>query len=387
MAAPVMLVVMENQQRTPNVIGSSSAPYINNTLVAQFPQFTNYWGASHPSLPNYLELWCGSTFGITDDNPPSSHTNVVGQPNLGAQLDTAGISWKGYFENIVSGGTDAYGNTLYQVHHNPCAYTNTDTAKQVELSANRAGLISDLNSGSPPSFCLVVPNMLNDMHDPGSDIPTAVAQGDLWLSTFIPAVQGTSWYAAGGTILVIWDEGATATAYSPGGIGSPVTSGGPIPGVAISAALKGTADYTAPLSHAGLLRGIELHYGLPLLGDAANGSYGDITGLLQSFTSKLGIYVGWAGSPSAQAAELGLSTFPYYMAFVNGNTAASMVTHGNPGVQDVVAAANAAGSRLIFPFNPATNDVTLASAASGGMNSTATFCGNYLVANGQANAI
>jgi phosphatidylinositol-3-phosphatase len=61
----LLLLVMENQQ-VPNIPGSQNA--LNITELAQrFPMATQYFATSHPSLPNYLELWAGSTFGITDD--------------------------------------------------------------------------------------------------------------------------------------------------------------------------------------------------------------------------------------------------------------------------------------------------------------------------------
>ena len=56
---------MENKE-TGKIIGSQSAPFINS-LAAQFGQAQNYFAISHPSLPNYLALTGGRTFGITTD--------------------------------------------------------------------------------------------------------------------------------------------------------------------------------------------------------------------------------------------------------------------------------------------------------------------------------
>src|SRR5215471_10700200 len=58
---------------------------------------TNYFAISHPSLPNYIAAVAGTTFGITDDAPPSTH-NLTGA-SIFDRLDAADISWKVYAED------------------------------------------------------------------------------------------------------------------------------------------------------------------------------------------------------------------------------------------------------------------------------------------------
>ena len=48
----VVVIVMENKEYG-DVIGSSSAPYVNR-LARRYGLATNSYGVSHPSLPNYL---------------------------------------------------------------------------------------------------------------------------------------------------------------------------------------------------------------------------------------------------------------------------------------------------------------------------------------------
>ena len=57
----VFLIVMENHEYG-SVIGSSAAPYLNS-LAGSYGLATNYYAASHPSLPNYLALTAGSRLG------------------------------------------------------------------------------------------------------------------------------------------------------------------------------------------------------------------------------------------------------------------------------------------------------------------------------------
>src|SRR2546430_14708472 len=77
---------------------------------------TNSGGVSPPSLPNSLAMTSGSTWGITDDG---YHALPAG--GLGAQLTSAGISWRAYMEGMTSGACLS-NTTLDAVKHNPFAY-------------------------------------------------------------------------------------------------------------------------------------------------------------------------------------------------------------------------------------------------------------------------
>ena len=62
-----VVVVMEENHAYNEIIGSASAPYINS-LASQYGVATSYVAVAHPSLPNYLALTGGSTFGVTTDD-------------------------------------------------------------------------------------------------------------------------------------------------------------------------------------------------------------------------------------------------------------------------------------------------------------------------------
>ncbi len=72
----VFVIVMENHSYS-DIIGNTSQPYLN-LLASQHGLATNYFAVVHPTLPNYLALIGGSTFGITSD----CTTCFVNQPNL-----------------------------------------------------------------------------------------------------------------------------------------------------------------------------------------------------------------------------------------------------------------------------------------------------------------
>ncbi|HET9154234.1 MAG TPA: alkaline phosphatase family protein [Solirubrobacterales bacterium] len=86
--------MLENREYE-EVLGNPEVPYLQH-LAEKGAVATNYYGVSHPSLPNYLALFAGSTFGITEDCTDC----VVTGPNLATQLSRAGISWRAYMETM-----------------------------------------------------------------------------------------------------------------------------------------------------------------------------------------------------------------------------------------------------------------------------------------------
>ena len=77
--------MMENHAYS-EVIGNAAAPYLNQ-LARQGAVFTHSYAITHPSEPNYLALFSGSTHGVTADSCPVELT----APNLAADLIAA---WK-----------------------------------------------------------------------------------------------------------------------------------------------------------------------------------------------------------------------------------------------------------------------------------------------------
>src|SRR4051812_23117382 len=57
----IFVIVMENKDYE-RVLGTDQAPYMN-ALARQYGVAANYYGIRHPSLPNYLALTGGDTFG------------------------------------------------------------------------------------------------------------------------------------------------------------------------------------------------------------------------------------------------------------------------------------------------------------------------------------
>src|SRR5450756_1078773 len=88
-------------------------------LAQRFGYATNYTAIQHPSLPNYIAIAGGQTYGITNDDNPSTNpvrgTSVFGQAIASGK--TAAVFADGMPQNCATnnGGSD------YAVKHNPWA--------------------------------------------------------------------------------------------------------------------------------------------------------------------------------------------------------------------------------------------------------------------------
>jgi acid phosphatase len=245
----IMVVMMENKNVS-EVIGQSDQPF-TNSLATRYGLATQSYAFGHPSLPNYLDIVSGSNQGVTDDNPPSSH-RFPGAETLADQLAAAGITERAYAENLPTDPTNDSGE--YAVRHVPWEYFPNARIGVADAST----LIPDLSGPAAPAFVWYTPNLIHDEHD------GTVQQGDAFLASLIPAVQATPWYAAGGAIVIEWDEADTDNAGINGG------NGGHVVTIVVSAALKAhPLQYGGSVDTTGVLHAIEDAYGLAHLGGSA----------------------------------------------------------------------------------------------------------------------
>jgi acid phosphatase len=176
----IVVVIMENHDYG-EIIGNSSAPYINS-LAAGGALLTNYTAITHPSQPNYFALYAGSTFGTSSDNLVSEP-----DPTIATILQSAGRTFAGYVE---SGATD--------VNHNPWESFPEGTTVERDFSLFPTTATSDF--ASLPTVSFVIPNLNDDMHN------GTVAQGDTWLQNNLSAYA--AWAKANNALLIVtWDEG------------------------------------------------------------------------------------------------------------------------------------------------------------------------------------
>jgi len=88
-----VVIVVEENHGYDQIVGSDSAAYINK-LVAESAVFTDAHGVTHPSQPNYLAFYSGSTQGINGDQCLKDSTPYT-TPNLGAACCKMDILLKG----------------------------------------------------------------------------------------------------------------------------------------------------------------------------------------------------------------------------------------------------------------------------------------------------
>jgi phosphatidylinositol-3-phosphatase len=251
----VFTIVLENKEYT-SVIGNSKAPYFNQ-LAQQYGLATQFYGTRHPSLPNYLALSGGDTFGITSD----CTSCFVHAPSIVDQLEGAGKSWKAYMEGMPAPCfVGDSGN--YRQKHNPFIYY--DDIRTSSARCNRIVPFSQFQtdlSGTLPNYVWITPDMCNDEHDCGVD------KGDAWLQTWVPRILASAAWQNGGALFITYDEGSTSAGCCNG-----QASGGHIATLVISPLARRGFQSSVAYDHYSLLRTIEDAWGLPALGKAASAS-------------------------------------------------------------------------------------------------------------------
>lgn len=239
----VVVVVFENKE-TGNVLGSRDAPTFN--LYARvYARVTQYFGVTHPSLPNYLALLAGSTFGHTTDCVDCP----VDARSLADTIDSSGRTWKAYAEGLPSPGFLGGFSGRYAKKHDPFAYFTPiirDPARRARIVPLQE-LTADVAAGQLPDLAFVVPDLCNSMHD------CPVRTGDLWLRRVVGPLLKLRRTA----IFITFDEGLSSA-----------RGGGHVPTLVVGTAVRRKSTFRAVTNHYGLLRTVEQAWGLPLLGQS-----------------------------------------------------------------------------------------------------------------------
>jgi acid phosphatase len=232
-----MVAIFENENAQ-SIVGSQDAPYLTS-LARTGTTFTDAHAEAHPSQPNYLALFSGSTQGVKDDACPQTFSG----PNLAAQLKDAGRTFAGYSEDLPSVGYTGCNAGGYARKHSPWVdFTG------VPGSVNQPYTALPADFSRLPTVSFVVPNLCNDMHDCG------VAAGDSWARANLAGY--VTWAQTHNSLLVVtFDEDKGSSANH-------------IPTILVGPMVKvGASDQR--IDHYSLLRTLEDMYGLAPLGHAA----------------------------------------------------------------------------------------------------------------------
>jgi phosphatidylinositol-3-phosphatase len=233
----VVLVMFEN--KASSQITGSSAPYFT-ALAGQGAFFTQSYAITHPSQPNYIALFSGSTQGVTNDDCPKAFSAA----NLGAQLLGAGLSFAGYSEAMPSNGYTGCSSGTYRRKHNSWVDFSTVPAASNLTYANFPSDYATL-----PTVSFVTPDMCHDMHD------CSIATGDTWLRTHLDGYA--QWAKTHNSLLIVTfdeDNSLSLNHIHTSFVGQHLKVG----------------SYSEKITHYTVLRTIESAYGLAAIGGAGS---------------------------------------------------------------------------------------------------------------------
>jgi hypothetical protein len=298
-AAPVrhvFVIVLENEPYQVTFGKHSLAPYLAHELPRQGALLPHYYGIGHYSLDNYIAMISGqapnpatqqdcSTYSEFKRTAPGldAHGQALGQgciypadvKTIADQLEVAGLSWKGYMEDmgrdptresarcghVAIGKTDitehASTGDQYADKHNPFVYFHSiidDPARCGQHVVNFDHLAEDLKH-----------------LDPGG-----LVSADAFLRKWVPRILASPAFRRDGLLVITFDEGTDGKACC----GEQGLAGGPLPGqigpgggrtgaVLLSPFIKPGTVSTHAYNHYSLLRTVEDFFGLSHLGYAA----------------------------------------------------------------------------------------------------------------------
>jgi hypothetical protein len=198
----VLTFIEENSSYTQMRAGM---PYLFG-LASRYGYASNWAAITHPSLPNYLAIAGGSTFGVTNDAAPATNAPKVGTAlsvfdqalNLGKTAKTYAETMPGNCALVTSGN--------YAVKHNPWAYFGSSRSRCQVSDVPLPALLTDAANGRLPNAGMVIPNLCSDAHN------CSLQVADNWLKTYLPKILATADFTSGRLVVVITadeDNGTT----------------------------------------------------------------------------------------------------------------------------------------------------------------------------------
>ena len=190
-----VVIVIEENKAYRQIMGNAAAPYINR-LARDGALFTRSFAVTHPSQPNYLALFAGSTHGVVDDRCLAS----LSGDNLASELKRRGLSFATYSESLPMAGFTGCRAGDYARKHNPAVNWQ---GINVEPVTNQPFSAFPADYSKLPTVSLVVPNQHNDMHN--GRTREAIRRGDQWLQDHLDAY--VRWSVGHNSLLILtWDE-------------------------------------------------------------------------------------------------------------------------------------------------------------------------------------
>jgi hypothetical protein len=260
---------------------TTSAPYLKGlaTSSATASNYSVVPAGIGQAEPHVVWLEAGDNLGIVDDNNPSVNHQAT-TLHLVDELETAGVTWQSYQEDIDGTTCPLTDTGSYIVHHNPFVFfddvtmqNSTSSARCIAHIRPYSQLATDLKSGTVAQYNYIVPNVCHDMHDDCNVVdggtPDPIAPGDKWLSTEVPLIMASNAYKNGGAIMIVWDYTSTSETTTPFYLVS-------------SLAKAGSSSGTA-YSHSSLLKTVSEIFGVTPIRGAAAPQTNDLAGMFKTF--------------------------------------------------------------------------------------------------------
>ena len=310
----VFVINLENKGYDATWGPGSAAHYLSRTLRAQGVLLNTYYATAHNSQPNYVAQLTGQGPNPQMQADCQVYTPFVGTgtaapgqalgdgcvlpasvQSLPVQLDTAGLTWKGYMEDMgTSCRHPALGNVdptqkatvgdQYAARHNPFVYLAavTSSPECAQRDVDLSHLTQDLTAvGTTPNLSYITPNLCDDGHDaPCVDgRPGGLVTADTWLSTWVPKILNSPAYQKDGELIITADESDSPQSDATACCGEITAANSPLPGIigsgggrigalVLSRWSRPNTWSTTPYNHYSLLASIEDVFRLPYLGYA-----------------------------------------------------------------------------------------------------------------------
>ena len=324
----VFLIVLSSESYAKAFGADSAAPYLAKTLPAQGALLENYYAIGHWALDDYIALVSGQApnphtqrdcLDVSDFHLYQPALDPNGQalgfgcvyPNLVKtlpdQLEKAGLTWKGYMEDLDAdasrdrpvtctvdrvGKRDLTGipsaSDQYASEHDPFVYFHTILDNPARCKAhldNLDELKTDLRSiATTPDYAFITPNLCNGGHDApclGHD-PGGLPKIDAFLKAWVPPITHSPAFRKDGLLIITFDsaDGAVPPVDYAACCGEKPLSSDPIPpgfrgpgggkvgAVLLSPFIHARTVSSVPYNHYALLRTVEDIFDLGHLGYA-----------------------------------------------------------------------------------------------------------------------
>src|SRR5881396_2780516 len=321
----IVTILMENKglcDVTPSVVSGCSsssipAPYLA-TLAQTYGFNTHYTAVDHPSEPNYVALFGGSTFGYTSDGYCCFQLN---SPNLVDRLEAAGLSWKAFAEDSSGSGTCGFMPPRSGDHYPFIDFSDMKTsARCANMLTTTSPLdpefLAAINGVTLPNYVWLTPNDSDNMHS------SSITIGDSYLAALVPLILSSRMFTTqNAALFIVFDEGND---FCPTGNSSSDCVVAEWSGPAVKKAYSSTTSY----NHYSYLSTLEAAWNLPSLtsNDASATPMTEFFGaspppaLSASFTyspssPQIGQTVSFTGSASG-----GTQPYSYSWSFGDGST-------------------------------------------------------------------